>query len=70
MAAGYGLTLEQALATITSSAARILGIQARVGTLERGKDGDVVVFDGDPFEFTTHVCAVAIEGAVVSESCH
>jgi imidazolonepropionase-like amidohydrolase len=70
MAAGYGLTMEQALATITTTAARILGIQDRVGSLERGKDGDVAVFDGDPFEFTTHVCAVAIQGEVVSEACH
>jgi imidazolonepropionase-like amidohydrolase len=70
MAAGYGLTMEQALATITTTAARILGIQDRVGSLERGKDGDVAVFDGDPFEFTTHVCAVAIQGEVVSNECH
>jgi imidazolonepropionase-like amidohydrolase len=70
MSAGYGLTVEQALGTITSGAARILGIQDRVGSLERGKDGDVAVFDGDPFEFTTHVCAVAIQGQVMSESCH
>ena len=53
-----------------TAAARILGVQDRVGTLERGKDGDVAVFDGDPFEFTTHVCAVAIQGQVVSEGCH
>jgi len=70
MAASYGLTTEQALATITTTAARILGVEARVGTLERGKDGDVAVFDGDPFEFTTHVCAVAIQGQVVSDECH
>jgi len=70
MAAGYGFTLEQALATITTTPARILGIQDRVGSLARGMDGDVAVFDGDPFEFTTHVCAVAIQGEVVSDSCH
>jgi imidazolonepropionase-like amidohydrolase len=69
MATTYGLTTEQALGTITSAAARILGVQDRVGSLERGKDGDVVVFDGDPFEFTTHVCAVTIQGEVVSDSC-
>ena len=70
MSAGYGLTMEQALGTITTTAARILGIQDRVGSLERGKDGDVAVFDGDPFEFTTHVCAVTIQGEVVSDACH
>ena len=70
MAAGYGLPMEQALATITTNAAKILGLQDRVGSLQRGMDGDVTVFDGDPFEFTTHVCAVTIQGEVVSESCH
>lgn len=70
MATTYGLTTEQALGTITTAAARILGVQDRIGSLERGKDGDVVVFDGDPFEFTTHVCAVTIQGEVVSDTCH
>ncbi len=70
MAYGYGLPFEQALATITTNAARVLGIQGRVGSLARGMDGDVAVFDGDPFEFTTHVCAVTIQGEVVSDSCH
>ena len=70
MAAGYGLPMEQALATITTNAAKILGLQDRVGSLQRGMDGDVAVFDGDPFEFTTHVCAVTIQGEVVSDSCH
>jgi imidazolonepropionase-like amidohydrolase len=69
MATTYGLTTEQALGTITTAAARILGLQDRLGSLERGKDGDVVVFDGDPFEFTTHVCAVTIQGEIVSNEC-
>ena len=70
MAAGYGLPFEQALATITVNPARILGLQSRIGSLETGKDGDVVVYDGDPFEFTSHVCGVTIQGEVVSDSCH
>ena len=70
MAHGYGLPFEQALATITVNAARILGLESRVGSLQRGLDGDVAIFDGDPFEFTTHVCAVTIQGEVVSDSCH
>ena len=70
MAAGYGLPFDQALATITINPARILGLQARIGSLEAGKDGDVVVYDGDPFEYTTHVCGVTIQGEVVSDSCH
>jgi imidazolonepropionase-like amidohydrolase len=69
MAAAYGLPFEQALATITIDAARVLGVADRVGSLERGKDGDVVLFDGDPFEYTSRVCAVIIEGHVVREGC-
>jgi len=69
MAAANGLDREGALASITRDAARILGLESRIGTLERGKDGDLALFDGDPFEHTSHVCAVVIEGAVVSDRC-
>lgn len=69
MAAAYGMPFEQALATITIDAARVIGMDHRVGSLERGKDGDVALFTGDPFEYTTHVCGVIIEGVVVSETC-
>ena len=67
IAAANGLTFEEALATITRDAARILGIDSRVGTLAVGKDGDLALFDGDPFEYTTHCTATVIEGRVVSE---
>ncbi|HLM67205.1 MAG TPA: amidohydrolase family protein [Longimicrobium sp.] len=69
VAAANGLSMEDALRTITIDAARIIGVGDRVGSLERGKDGDVAVFDGDPFEYTSHVCAVLIDGRVVSEVC-
>jgi imidazolonepropionase-like amidohydrolase len=68
--AANGLSAEQALAAVTIDAARLLGVDDRVGSLEAGKDGDLVLFDGDPFEYTSHVCAVLIEGEVVSEECH
>ena len=54
LTAANGLTQEQALATITIDAAKILGIADRVGSLEVGKDGDLALYDGDPFEYTTH----------------
>jgi imidazolonepropionase-like amidohydrolase len=66
-AAANGLTFEQALATVTIGAARILGVERRIGSLEPGKDGDLALFDGDPFEFTTHVMAVVIDGQIVSQ---
>jgi imidazolonepropionase-like amidohydrolase len=67
MAAANGLKFEQALATITSDAAKILGIDKRVGSLEAGKDADLALYDGDPFEYTTHCTGVVIDGRVVSE---
>lgn len=66
MAAAHGLSLEQALGTITIEAAKILGIDKRVGSLEVGKDGDLALFDGDPFEYTSHCVGVVIDGEVVS----
>lgn len=68
-AAANGLTREEALAAITIDAARIIGQGGRIGSLEAGKDGDLALFDGDPFEYTSHVCATVIEGEVVSEGC-
>ena len=68
MAAANGLAFEQALASITIDAARILGIADRVGSLEVGKDGDLALYDGDPFEYTSHCVAVVIEGKVVSDA--
>ena len=70
LAAANGLTFDEALSSITIDAARILGIADRVGSLAPGKDGDVALFDGDPFEYTTHVTAVVIDGRVVSETPH
>ena len=64
----YGLTFDQALATITIGAARILGIDDRVGSIETGKDGDLALFDGDPFEYTTHSTGTIIDGRLVSET--
>ena len=64
IAAAYGLPFEQALASISSQAAAILGIADRVGSIEPGKDGDLVLFDGDPFEYTSQIIGVVIEGAL------
>ena len=68
MAAANGLSFEQALRTITIDAARILGIDKRVGSLEVGKDGDIALYDGDPFEYTSHCIGVVIEGRIVSKT--
>jgi imidazolonepropionase-like amidohydrolase len=63
LAAGRGgLPFEAALASVTIDAARILGIADRVGSLEVGKDADLALYNGDPFEYTTHCTGVLIEG--------
>jgi imidazolonepropionase-like amidohydrolase len=68
LAAANGLAFEEALATITIDAARLLGVDKRVGSLEVGKDGDLALYDGDPFAYTSHCTGVVIQGEVVSET--
>jgi imidazolonepropionase-like amidohydrolase len=70
VAAANGLTFDEALSLITIDAARLLGISARVGSIEAGKDADLALYDGDPFEYTTHCTATLINGKVVSEEAH
>ncbi len=67
VAAGNGLSRRDALATITIDAAKILGLDAKIGSLEKGKDADVAMYDGDPFEYTTHCTGTIIGGKVVSQ---
>ncbi len=69
IAAANGLGMERALEAITLSPARILGIDDRVGSIEVGKDADLALFDGDPFEYTSHICGVIIESEVMSAEC-
>ncbi|MCY3015573.1 MAG: amidohydrolase family protein [Planctomycetota bacterium] len=66
VASANGLTIPEALATITIDAARILGVADRIGSLEPGKDADLALFDGDPFEYTSHCTGVVIDGVVVA----
>jgi imidazolonepropionase-like amidohydrolase len=68
VAAANGLNFNEALASVTIDAARLLNIANRVGSLEAGKDADLALFDGDPFEYTTHVTGVIIDGQVVSDT--
>jgi imidazolonepropionase-like amidohydrolase len=67
VAAAHGLGFERALAAITRDAANLLGIGDRVGTLEPGKDADLALYDGDPFEYTTHCLGTVIEGVVFAD---
>ncbi len=62
MAAAFGLNKEEALKSITSYAAEILGVDKMVGSLDPGKYADLVVTDGDLLEEATHVEQVWING--------
>jgi imidazolonepropionase-like amidohydrolase len=63
--AGIPVEREAALRWITANPAWILGIDARTGTLEPGKDADVVVWSGDPFSVYAHAERVFIAGRPV-----
>ena len=55
----------EALKAITINPAKHIGVDDRVGTLEVGKDADIVVTDGDPFVSSTNVKLTIINGEVV-----
>lgn len=60
-----GLNYLEALKAITINPAKILGIENRVGSLEVGKDADIVVFNGDPLKTSTKVLLTIINGSIV-----
>ena len=62
----WGLPPEQALRAMTLDAARILGLEARIGSLEVGKDADLALYDGDPFEYETHCIGTVVGGVLAS----
>ncbi len=68
VAAAHGLGPQAALRAVTLDAARVLGLETRLGSLEVGKDGDLALYDGDPFEYTSHCIGTVIDGVVVSET--
>jgi imidazolonepropionase-like amidohydrolase len=61
-AVAYGMSREDALRAITLTPAEIFGVADRVGSLQPGKDADVVVWSGDPFEFATQPEHVLVRG--------
>lgn len=67
IAVANGLPKEEGLRAITIRPAELLGIDDRVGSLEEGKDADIVLYDGDPFEYTTHITSVIVDGKVVKQ---
>lgn len=62
-----GMSNDEALETITINAARILGIDDRVGSLEVGKDADMVIADGDMLHFMTQVHYTIVNARIAYE---
>ena len=61
----YGLGFDRALKAVTLDAAKILNIDKDYGSLDNGKVADLVLYDGDPFEHSTHVTHVIHGGQLV-----
>ena len=60
----YGMSCEDALKAITINPAKALGVEDRVGSIEVGKDADLVVFDGDPFKARTKTVVTIVDGEI------
>lgn len=64
----YGMDPQAALHALTLGPAKMFGIDDRIGSLERGKDADLVVFSGSPFDPTSRVQLVVCNGRVVFDA--
>jgi imidazolonepropionase-like amidohydrolase len=64
LAVREGMSEEEAIEAITINAAKVIGVEDRIGSLEVGKDADLVIFDGHPFDYRTKVELVLIDGQV------
>lgn len=68
LAVKEGLSLEEGLKAITINAARICRVDKRVGSLKKGKDADIAIFDGNPMEIFTKTLCTIIDGEIVYEN--
>ena len=68
LAVKSGLAMEEGYRAITINAARICGVEKRVGSLEVGKDADIAVFSGNPMEVFTRTLYTIIDGRIVYEA--
>lgn len=66
----YGFSFNDALRSITLQPAILLGLDKKIGSIEKGKDADLVLYNGDPFEYLTKVCRVFIDGELVTDNCN
>ena len=68
LAVKAGMSPEEGLRSITINAAKICGVEDRVGSLAPGKDADIAVFTGNPMEVFSRTCYTIIEGEVVYQA--
>ena len=68
LAVKAGMSQEEGLRSITINAAKICGVEERVGSLAPGKDADIAVFTGNPMEVFSRTCYTIIEGEVVYQA--
>ena len=61
----YGLDRQEALRALTVTPAAALGLSKEVGTIEAGKDADLVVWSGDPLSLASSVELVIVNGSIV-----
>ena len=66
-AVAYGLSWDDALGAVTMAPAEILGVSSSVGSLQPGRDANLVVWDGDPFEFSTRAVRVLLHGREIHQ---
>ncbi len=64
----HGLDAFDALRAVTVTPARLLKLEGRLGSIERGRDADLVLLSGDPFSMTSRVRYVIIDGSIVYEA--
>lgn len=68
LAISKGMAYEKALAAVTINAARVMGVDQRVGSLEKGKDADLVLFKDKPFVTIQDPLAVMMDGIFLDAS--
>ena len=68
LAVREGMKDTEALRAITLTPAEILGIEDRVGSLEKGKDADILILSGDPLKVTTRIESVILNGKTVHKA--
>jgi imidazolonepropionase-like amidohydrolase len=61
-AVAYGMSWDDALRAVTLAPAEVFGVSDRLGTLQAGRDGNIVIWSGDPFEFASRAERVFIRG--------